>query len=287
MSFTRTTGGLSAQNHFYGADYIVYIEGKNQSGSDKTYDEKYYNSLLSLFLKNKNTTIKVVGSCTDVIKIHEKITKGNIKNTICFIDRDYSGTKFSYLPDYRLIESYGYSWENDFWSMTLCEFVVKSFTDGKVTASKELTSKTHCGIKRLSFLHRVNVASSFFDENIFTLGGKGNNNGIVYDSRSPYLVSKNEMTRMLLPLRKSQNINEMISIFRRITCDPQRLIQGHYLEYILLRTMRDIIKKHSHGNSTAPETTLKNTSFFHFMQKPSKYLSTEVKDYYQLKLSLF
>jgi hypothetical protein len=50
--FTRTTGGLTAQSYFYGSEYMVYIEGDKES-KGTTYDEKYYNAILSYLFQGK------------------------------------------------------------------------------------------------------------------------------------------------------------------------------------------------------------------------------------------
>ncbi|HGO5441843.1 TPA: hypothetical protein ACK2XM_005397, partial [Klebsiella oxytoca] len=65
------------------------------------------------------------------------------------------------------------------------------------------------------------------------------------------------------------------------------LIQGHYFEYILLRAIRDVSKKYSPENTTAPEKTIKTISFSQFMGKPSDFLPTAIIDYYQEKLKFF
>ncbi|MDM7240184.1 DUF4435 domain-containing protein, partial [Klebsiella grimontii] len=118
-------------------------------------------------------TIKVVGSCNDVLHTYKKILDSNITNTICFIDRDYSGITFNYISDYRLIRTYGYSWENDFWSIELCHSLINNLTNYDPNALRELSTKLKFGISRLAFLHKINVTCTLFEFNILALGCKG------------------------------------------------------------------------------------------------------------------
>lgn len=287
ISFTRSAGGLTAQNHFYDSEYVVYIEGKDKESQGMTYDEKYYKSMLEYFLPRKKTTIKVVGSCNDVLAVYKIVLESNIPNTICFIDRDYSGVKFNYISDYRLIRTYGYSWENDFWSITLCNYVISCLTTNNNSASEELELKYNHGMRRLAFLHRINVSCSIFGLNAFHIGTKGGINGITYDPNSNFLVNKGEMKRIIFPLKNHPETSKILAIYKKINIPPERLIQGHYFEYIMLRTLRDVAKKHSPGNTTAPENTIKNISFAQFMNNPSCYLSEGTIKYYKLQLEVF
>ncbi len=286
-TFTRTSGGLNAQAYFYNSDYMVYIEGKDKESNGETFDEKFYRTMLSVFLPNKKITIKVAGSCIDILSVHSKIKKDGITNTICFIDRDYSGIKFNYIPDYRLIQTYGYSWENDFWSERLCCCIIDCFTNHSAAASNDFSSKIRSGLKRLSFLHKVNISYSVFGGKLFSLGSKGGGDGITYDAKSKYLISKNEMIRILSPLKTHPDFPSISTHCKTIVQPPEKVIQGHYLEYITLRSMRDVVKKHSPGNTTAPENTIKNVSFSHFMQQPLNYLHPAASTYYRSALSSF
>lgn len=286
-SFTRTSGGLNSQAFFYDSDYIVYIEGKDKLSRGETFDEKFYRAIFNEMLPGRKITIKVAGSCNDILSIHGKVKDSNITNTICFIDRDYSGIKFNYIPDYRLIRTHGYSWESDFWSENLCCFVIRLFTNHSFVASNDFSCRVRVGVRRLSFLHKVNISFSFFGGKIFSLGSKGGVDGITYDESSNYLISKDEMIRILSPLKGHPDLPDITMHYKKIVQSPEKVIQGHYLEYITLRAMRDVVKKHSPGNTTAPENTIKNISFSHFMLKPLDYLLPAASAYYQSKLSIF
>ncbi|MCJ8558731.1 DUF4435 domain-containing protein [Klebsiella quasipneumoniae] len=284
--FTRTTGGLTAQSYFYGSEYMVYIEGKDKESKGTTYDEKYYNAILSYLLPGKKVTIKVVGSCHDVLHIYRQILNSNISNTICFIERDYSGVTFNHISDYRLIRTYGYSWENDFWSTELCYFMINSLTNHNPNALNEFATKLKFGVSRLAFLHKINVACTFLNFNILALGCKGQD-GIIYDSESLFLVSNSEIKRIVLPLKKHPEIKELRFFYKQIEALPERLIQGHYFEYIMLRAIKDVSKKYSPEKIAASEKIIKIISFSQFMIRPSNFLPPAVLDYYQEKLNLF
>lgn len=285
--FTRTSGGLHAQSFFYNADYTVYIEGRNSESIIDTYDEKYYRAIFSLFIPNKTIKIKVVGSCTDVVAVHKKVVSDDVSNVICFIDNDYNELKFSRIPDFRLINTHGYSWENDFWSIHLCDKTIGVLTNNSLSASKELLLKFNNGVKRLSFLHKVNLSCCMCGVKLLILGAKGGANGIEYDPKSNYLISKAEMKRILIPIKNNANIHEICNLYKNIKSSPVKVIQGHYMEYILLRAMCDIVKKHAPNNTTAPHNTIKNIAFTFFMDNPSAFLTSDSDAHYRSKLQPF
>lgn len=286
----RTPGGLKSQGIFYNSDLVFYIEGKTHNkvdGDDTTYDQMYYEMLSSYFLSGRKVKIKVVGSCNDVMDIHQDVVKGNVLDTICFIDRDYSGLKFSRLRDFRLIKTYGYSWENDFWSINLSDSIMRMFTNNNAQCSREAKDIISNTIKRLSFLHIINLISSYHGFKLFNLGVKGGVDGIQFIPTYTYGVSKLEITRILAPLKSSISLADMKSEYKKQKIEDVRAIQGHYLEYVYLRVMKEMIQKYAKGHSTAKESTLKNLSFYKFGENLGAYWSQNVVDYYQSKLSLF
>lgn len=178
----RTSGGLKSQKLLYDSDIIFYIEGKKENkneGDVKTYDEIYYEMLSQHFLPGRKVKIKVAGSCNDVIDIHHDVVKANDLSTICFIDRDYHGVNFSRIRDFRLVKTYGYSWENDFWTFNLSVEIIKMFTLSSQACVNEFNVIIRNATKRLFYLHSLNIASSYYGLRLFKLGAKGEGMALV------------------------------------------------------------------------------------------------------------
>jgi hypothetical protein len=87
-----------------------------------------------------------------------------------------------------------------------------------------------------------------------------------------FLVSNSEIKRIVLPLKKHPEIKELRFFYKQIEALPERLIQGHYFEYIMLRAIKDVSKKYSPEKIAASEKIIKIISFSQFMIRPSNFL---------------
>lgn len=287
MVFTRTPGGLSSQSKFYGAEIIAYIEGKKISDTDRVYDCYYYESIFQKYLSNKKVKIKVLGSCLDVLDFYYKIVDSEIQNSFAIIDRDYDGYLSTRIKDYRLLYTYGYSWENDFWSYNLCEFLLKLMTMNAPTVVDEFSKKISCAERRLSFIHKANLSFRINGISLFSLGKKGGNDGISVNTSSNTLITRKELGKFIEKARELDDLDKIIELMKSISGLPCRLIQGHYWEFLVLQTINSLIKKHSISKTTAPHETIKNIAFSHFSNSVDDLLSDEVKGYYRGVLAPF
>lgn len=126
MMFARTDAGVSNSPMFFGVDYIVYTEGGKKSisveeyelgvGNDSAMDIGFWRALFEKYGFKKRLRFRAVGSRTTLDHIANKVQSGAVKNTIVVKDRDldlYVGVSWS---SPFIIQTYGYSWENDVWS---------------------------------------------------------------------------------------------------------------------------------------------------------------------------
>ncbi|WP_316377593.1 DUF4435 domain-containing protein [Enterobacter hormaechei] len=287
MSFSRTIGGLSAQKVFYGADLIAYIEGKTSTESNCIYDDHFYKAIFKEFLPNKNIKIKILGNCNNVLDVYYKIVNNNIPNSFAIVDRDYDGVLYSRLKDYRLIFTYGYSWENDFWSQNMCRNLLEILTMHSKKAEDEFFKRVSYAERRLCFAHRINLSCKLDGTPLFILGKKGGDRGISLNLKSQFLITKNETKKFFEKVKEINDRTFIKNFMSRTTLTPNRSIQGHFWEHLALQTLNAIVKQHSISNTTAPPSTLKNMAFASFKGQVNNYLTVETYQHYQSSLNPF
>lgn len=285
--FSRTTGGINSQGKFYRSELVVYIEGKNKQPAGVVYDEHYYKSIFNCLMKGANIKIKVLGSCLDVLDMYYKVLDGGIKNTLSIIDRDYDGIVFTKIKDKRLMYTYGYSWENDFWTKELCLKVISLLVPNPVEAFLEFTKKISLAEKRLSAAHRANISFIYNGGNLFLLGKKGGDNGISINDSGKTLITRKEMSKFIVLIKNSPYRKDIIRYMRHIKSVPCRLIQGHYWEYVITNLISALSKKYSISRTSAQYSIIKNIAFTQFSSDAAACLSKEAIDHYQKSLNEF
>jgi len=284
--FSRTSGGLNAQGVFYGAEIIVYIEGKNVS-SDFVYDKVYYEALFKTMALGLNVKIKVLGNCLDVMSMYYKVLEGGVTNTLSIVDRDYDGILRSKIKDARLIYTYGYSWENDFWTDSLCSQVIGLLTVNKHYALSEYFKISSFAKRRLSFAHAANISANYSGESLFTLGKKGGDDGISMGGKGSFIINKVELSKIVRKIKHSPNKKEIIENISSIKNTPEKLIQGHYWEHLTLHVINLITKKYTLNKLAVPHGTIKNIAFNQFASEAESFLSPETKAHYHAAIHVF
>jgi len=255
--------------------------------SEQTFDYHFYSALFKKYIPNKNIKIKVIGSCVEVLDLYYKIADNNINNSFAIIDRDYDGIISSRIKDYRLLYTYGYSWENDFWSLKICTTLINVFTMNSVHALAEFYKKISYAERRLSFAHRANLSFRINGMSLFYLGKKGGDDGISIHPSSKTLVTKKELSKFIAKARSTDNLNEIKKQMIAISGSSCRLIQGHYWEFLILQFINALSKKHSITRTTAPHETIKAMAFSYFSAAPESFLHEEVKNHYECAFEPF
>lgn len=128
--FTRTDQGLSNAHIFHGVQAVVYVEGgaavvpENDelrgeelpfvSASD---DIRFWQSIFEIYLPDSIFLFKSVGGKPNLCEMATKVSSGDIQNTIVAFDRDFDNICGKLYHSKNILYTYGYSWENDVWSI--------------------------------------------------------------------------------------------------------------------------------------------------------------------------
>jgi hypothetical protein len=120
-TFVRSVSGLINFRRFIKCTFVVYCEGGSQniplsdalSGryNESAEDRTFWDALLRR-VGFQDIHFKPLGSSRHVIDIADFIITHNIHGNLAVMDRDFPGKKKTF-TDYRVLYSFGYSWEND------------------------------------------------------------------------------------------------------------------------------------------------------------------------------
>ncbi|WP_147200719.1 DUF4435 domain-containing protein [Pantoea sp. CCBC3-3-1] len=197
MTFMRTSGGINAQKKFHRVDITFHIEGKNVQNTPgfKTTDlcdYKYYKALLEHYLPERKVKIKVLGCCKNVLDYYELIESKKLKNNLVIVDRDYNGIISSRINDRNVIYTYGYSWENDFWSDVVSTHVITMLTAGNKDSTNRYIKLIKRAIRRIATLSKINICSKSHDLTLFKIAKKGGSLGVALNFNNNFILSQKE-----------------------------------------------------------------------------------------------
>lgn len=282
MLFSRSNHGLNNIHLFYGVEVVIYIEGET---SPEKYDENFYKTILNNLLHIKSERFKIIplGGCENVKKRYEEILLNNISNSICVLDRDYSFIKQSIIYNPKLLKfSYGYSWENDFWSDKIIYRIIEFLSGGRVSQLdnfEELLSNTKKYAKKLScydLLSQIH-AECVLDKSKASFGVR-----LDYDPSSFSIISPSEIKRVrgklsvnVLSCLVSKGIYK--DVFKVI---PEKMIQGHFWKKISLVLIVQVLKIIRISSTTVSEEIIFNIAQTIFNEDINVFMDEKVKEYY-------
>lgn len=281
MKFTRTRSGLKNFGRFFGAEITLYVEGRRLTElpiEDPTRpDTKFYNALCSKYLPNKKVKVKLTGNKKSALYYHKKIIESSIPNSLVIVDRDYDGLLLSPFVKPKLILTYGYSWENDFWTELLLLHTLDVSTASDTSAINFVSEKLRRTLRRLSKLSALNVAAQINGASIFN--GRKNSKGLNIEASSMFPISLSEYRRL------ANNLPDMCQVTTEVyrtalQVTREKIIQGHLLEYATLFLLSYAYSK-STSSTLKNNTILVNIALSLFSQNPGTYILPAADDYYR------
>ncbi|WP_272581883.1 DUF4435 domain-containing protein [Providencia sp. PROV269] len=285
MTFKRTKSGLKNYNAFYNTEVIFYIEGKNtnQLDCEKLPDVIFYSSLIKAFSQYQKIKLKVVGNKSNVLNYHDKIVSEGIDDSYAIIDKDYDGIFFSRLESNKLLTTHGYSWENDFWSQSLCDALLEDISGDYSIAISTFNTKHQRSIRRLKLVNRANIIASYFGVNLFPIGKKGGDKGCNFDVKLNFPLSLSEVKRITRAMPNDFKIDlNYRNLVESTNLNFCNLVQGHFYEFIIMSLLSYSYKKSSGINNNINDFgILKNLALNKFKLTPDKYLNNSTLVHYE------
>lgn len=289
MTFTRTKSGLRNYSHFFGSEIIIYAEGRCGTDTpieDETRaDTKFYLSIAKEFSGYKEIKVKLVGNKKNALDYHKKILDDSTPASLVFVDRDYQGLVFFPQPEHqpKLLTTYGYSWENDFWTTELCKRTVSLATALDKNAEDSFERKHQRTINRLKKICALNAAAHTDGKSVFPC--TGNSKGVNLDLTCEFPLRRSEFVRICkrIPISSMCEVMKW-TLLSALKMQYHAIIQGHLLEHICLTLISDQIRK-STGTTFKGNDILKNIALSSFMATPRQYLTAAAINHYTAEFS--
>jgi len=246
--FTRTASGVRNYSRFVGNAFVVYIEGRVQkqdsndgqhdTGLSEPRDVLFYRSIFSHFGNGRGFVFKCVGNKDNVLRYADLIRNGAINSALVVVDRDYDGLHCDIIERPEIIYTYGYSWENDFWTVDLALHVPSDLTVNDKNAVSDLVRYLRVVKKRMGYLSRLDSALQPLGKTI--LPKNGGSCGVALSSRGTWIVPVSEVKRIRakFDLLKEEDV-KLASGCYELTLDRpmEKVIQGHLYEHIFVRSL--------------------------------------------------
>ena len=221
-----------------------------------------------------------MGNKFDALTYFEKIATLEKDNSIVIIDKDYIGITSSIIEHRKLLITYGYSWENDFWTLELCKDVLGNITIGNTSAKTELEKSFRCTLKRVSIISAFDAACQV--NGFALLPKKRNSCGINLSHKGYNFISYKEFKRHSKIFRSMRTLgcsvtNETLKV--AMYQQPCQVVQGHLWENIVIAIIARCYKKTTKNNS-APIDMIKQIAFSKFAEDPLKYLTPDCLNHF-------
>ncbi|MFY1865507.1 DUF4435 domain-containing protein [Achromobacter xylosoxidans] len=287
--FMRTPSGLRNFARFHGAELTIYIEGKSELDSiasvDRvTYDELYYRAVLKDVASERRFVFKVVGCKESVVAYAKNIRENDIKNCFAIVDRDWEGLISSWLRDPRLVHTNGYSWENDFWTLSL---VMRTLADLLPTIREIEGEPVRIMIERASHrlgrISKIDCLTKLHGEKF--IPGNKNTVGVNPQSSAAFLVDAKEIKKYGQRARDQRTAISACSLTKamhpHVVKEPsERIVRGHLWEFVCIYIVAHFYKFFS-GEKSIPRNVIRNASINAFSRGASQYLSPGALSHYR------
>lgn len=277
--FSRSKHGISNYTKFFGCDFTVFTEGKKLSQT-KVNDIYYYEELLKIASNGKKPKIICVGNKFTALEYAKKITTENLKNSIVVVDKDLEGITSSSLVLDSVIRTYGYSWENEFWTTETITEIIESITNKK-GLSKTISADISKIKKQLRYISCLDAALQVSGSNLLPKDKSLCGVNVTF----PKITTK-EIKRLSNKYKLSAAFSCNVSrgiLSESLKKTPEEVIQGHFWSNVSLKYISNYFKNAT--AETAPtHFLLTNIAFSNFSSNPSKFIQSKIITKYQQEL---
>jgi Protein of unknown function (DUF4435) len=285
-TFTRTKSGISNYPAFFQCDFMVYIEGKQESSDEREErpDIIYYKELLSVASNGKTPKIKCIGNKNSALDYAKFIRENCVSNSVVVVDKDLEGVTSSLINIYPVIRTKGYSWENELWSYNVIKSVTGLLTVNNMYAYNRIEKSFPLMAKRLKYLSLLDAVGQ--TNGVVILKKTSSQAGLAF--QFPYLPSS-EVSRVSSIFKRSELANcsvcrDLIRSANRL--NPFEVVQGHFWSNVVMRMIASIYKDLT--CEMAPTNgALLRLAFSVMKQDVETAVSSSVLEYYKNELIKF
>ncbi|MDR7377197.1 hypothetical protein J2X19_001876 [Rhodoferax ferrireducens] len=242
MSFTRSQSGIRNTSLFFGVDRTVYVEGTGV-------DQRFWQSVFSVFYKGPlSFHFKSIGPRSAVMSYVEKIAKSEAANTIAIMDSDYEGLKFSKFDIPNIIYTFGYSFENDLFSIKQAIKISSQLSNGVgIKKFRSIVRSLNTALNELPQLAVLDFCAQFNDNYFLEKNGntckldiKNNAHGVICKKSIASARANAIARKVLFSSRPSKAMRDKMLI------KPRYLwIYGHLWRAVFSKCVADGLRKTS------------------------------------------
>lgn len=284
-SFIRTASGLNNEHLFHNVDYVVYLEGGGKSFNinevlndgyynDQTLDIAFWSYLFWHYWKDKRLKYKSIGSKTVLKELSTVLIDNDINTVLICMDNEFDELLMRRIDDRRVFYTYGYSWENEVFTLPIIKNLAISFSAAVFCSPvieeryNHFISDITCGVKAdyLLFLH----GDSIFPK-------KSRLKFIDLDKVSAP-VKQEELKSSINSRGISQDQLDSISI------DTKKYCFGHLVADYSCQLLRIHLKKELNIESPNNEVFNRSAIVLYYQTFPCDYL---IKNHYEQQFSRF
>lgn len=284
-SFIRTASGLNNEHLFHNVDYVVYLEGGVKSFNinevlnggcynDQTLDIAFWSNLFRHYWKDKRLKFKSVGSKKVLKELSTVLIENDINTVLICMDNEFDELLMKRIADRRVFYTYGYSWENEVFTLPIIKRLAISFSAAGLCSPvieeryNHFISDITCGVKAdfLLFQH---------DDSIFPK-----------KSRLKFI----DTDKLLAPVKKEElnaSIKDRGICQDQLDCftiDTQKYCFGHLIADYSCQLIRIHLKKELKIGPPNNEAFNRLAIVFYFQTFPCGDL---IKNHYELLFSRF
>lgn len=288
-AFVRTASGLTNYHKFYGVDFTVYIEGKlslDQAEAQRTkpIDVCYFESVMGAARAGKRCKIKTVGNKDTALEYARAIREGGVANSVVIVDKDLEGITSSPMPLFPVVRTFGYSWENELWSVNTISAVLADLTNGNAAATANINENIERLAKRLKYLSILDAASQVGGVSILRKSSSLCGVGFSFPG-----VSAREVSRVAGKFKNSASSTCPVAKRVVLECkgvEPREIIQGHFWSNVVLRFIAHAYKAIT-GDTCPSNTLLTNLALANLRRDTPGAVGPDLVARYGLELARF
>lgn len=273
MSFRRSNAGISNYKHFLKVDYIAYVEGNT--------DLNYWESIFSIFRPNLRVKFEEKNGIENLSDIIDSVLRGDIQNVFVCRDADYRPLIGKNQTHPQILRTYGYSFENDFFTEDAAAAVARLIAPRPINESflkRAFRRYTFRLAKVGEMLLRLDVSFASVGEGL--LSRKNPRHLLAGDDKSGYVFSTSDAKQRIQERRKEGargviDFSAHGQVFPRYYC-------GHSILFILLTWCRVVVENRSGKPQNASNSVIKN----HLLSHYEKLVAPITRNFMQAQLAL-
>jgi hypothetical protein len=282
-TFSRTAAGIRNYPSFYGVDFVVFTEGKEQSDQspEERPDAQYFTAVLTEASGGLLPKVKCIGNKEAALDYAIAISTHSIRNSIVVVDKDLEGIISSSLVTGNVIRTYGYSWENEMWSYDVIMRVSSIISASNKKVDCIINGSFRKLEKRAKYLSILDLATRFYGVALLQKSKRLGGIRFVF----PHLpLGEVRRMRSVFDLSPAPRCSFCRQIITKVSgLNAQEIIQGHLWENIAFRLITSALKTIT--DDTFPSNgVLRRIGFSVLNEDVSKAVSPFVLSYYRSEL---